>query len=569
MIRASAIVAAASTLPVVHASASPSARSSTIGLGQDEFETDVELTIPFNPFGQSIILDPHRAPNWGPFWVLFPHLWSGLLAFDENGAVVIDLAESITPNETADVWTIAIRPDLEFASGNILNAQAFIDSWKRALNPDQLSPMSTFMELVQGYLEFIQGQSTDIGFIAVDDLTIEIQLSKPYSSFPASLATFGWAVLDIAAMEAAESPSPAVPGIGMWQVTQYVDGDRIVCEPHPATPTPLSPSISSLIWQIVDGPDAVATSFDMYTSDLVPVADVPASVLPSVAGDEALAAELVAIEPQSSTMAIGMDFSQAPFDDLRFRQAVAASIDRDTWANEIQAGEFVPAQAIVPPSVNLTSGYESAAAIEFSPTDANALLEDAAYDAEAGEVDVVYYQPATDTPEQQEQAAALLSMIRENSGLVIRHDASLTADQIDSLQQDNGGRQFDILWWWTASDTPSLLETVGASESPAMAGVFNWSAEIEPVEDQEVGPASTQFDELIAQANSSTEDGERNALHREAEQLLLDNAVYVPLGHWVQRFVQKPWLTGTRQGPWSGSIPVRFDEAVLVLPRSE
>jgi ABC-type transport system substrate-binding protein len=307
----------------------------------------------------------------------------------------------------------------------------------------------------------------------------------------------------------------------------------------------------------------------MYTSDLVPLADVPASILPAVAEDEALAAELVAIEPQSSTMAIGMDFSQAPFNDLRFRQAVAASIDRNTWANEIQSGEFVPAQAIVPPSVNLTSGYESATAIEFSPTDANALLDDAAYDAEAGEVDVVYYQPATDTLEHQEQAAALLSMIRENSGLVIRHDVSLTADQIDSLQQDNGGRQFDILWWWTASDTPSLLETVGASESPAMAGVFNWSAEIEPAEDQEVGPASTQFDELIAQANSSTDDAERDALYREAEQLLLDNAVYVPLGHWVQRFVQKPWLTGTRQGPWSGSIPVRFDEAVLVLPRSE
>jgi hypothetical protein len=45
------------------------------------------------------------------------------------------------------------------------------------------------------------------------------------------------------------------------------------------------------------------------------------------------------------------------------------------------------------------------------------------------------------------------------------------------------------------------------------------------------------------------------------------NAVYIPLGHWVQSFVQKPWLTGTRQGPWSGRLPVRFDRNVTVVER--
>jgi oligopeptide transport system substrate-binding protein len=575
MVRASAILGAAATIPASRAIAASATQATWQQRAQDDFETGVELTIPFNPYGQPITLDPHRAPNWGPFWVLFPHLWSGLLAFDENGGVVLDLADSVEPNETADDWTVAIRPGLQFASGNPVNAQAFIDSWKRALNPDQLAPMSTFMERVQGYEEHIQGQSPEIGFTAVDELTIEITLSEPYSSFPASLATFGWAVLDLAAMETIESATPGasgisgVPGIGMWQVTEFVDGDRIVCEPHPGTPTPLSPSISKLIWQVVDGPDAAATTYEMYQSDVVPVADVPSSLLPSVTEDDALAAELIAIEPQASTLAIGMDFSQAPFNDLRYRQAVAASIDREAWATDIQKVEFVPGQAIVPPSVNLTSGYESAVPIEFSAEEAASLLESAGYDPDSGEADVVYYQPATDTLEQQEQAAALLSMIQENAGLVVRHDTSLTADQISSLQNDNGGRQFDILWWWTASDTPSLLETIGTSTSPAMAGVFNWSTEVEGVDDQVPGDASAEFEELILQANATTDDVERNALFREAEQLLLDNAVYVPLGHWVQRYLQKPWLTGTRQGPWSGSIPVRFDDAVLILPRSQ
>ncbi len=569
MLRASAIVGAASAIPHSRVSAAPLADPGSTHLAQDEFETDVELSIPFNPFGQPITLDPHRAPNWGPYWVLFPHLWSGLLAFDENGGVVLDLAESIEPNDTADVWTVAIRPDLQFASGNPVNAQAFIDSWKRALDPNRPAPMSTFMELVQGYPEYIRGESADIGFNAVDDLTIEITLSRPYSSFPSSLATFGWAVLDLAAMETAEVVPLAPPGIGMWQVTEFVDGERIVCEPHPATPTSVSPSISRLVWRVLDGPDAATDVLDLYQDDALPVADVPASILPSVTEDETLAAELVAIDPQSSTMAIGMDFSQAPFNDLRYRQAVAAAIDRDAWATEIQQDQFVAAQSVVPPSVSLTSGYEPATPIEFSPSEAASLLESAGYDLESAEFDLVYHQPATDTPEMVDQVAALLAMIQENSGLVIRHDTSLTAEQIELLHQDNGGRQIDILWWWTATDTPSLLETIGTSTSTAMAGVFNWSAELEAVDDQAPGDASAEFDELITEANATTDDVERNARFREAEQLLLDNAVYVPLGHWVQRYLQKPWLTGTRQGPWSGSIPVRFDEAVLVLPRTQ
>src|SRR5690606_14005479 len=124
-------------------------------LAQDDIETDVEVALPFNPFGQAVSLDPHRAPNWGPFWTLLPHVWAGLLAFDENGAVIADLAESVEPNETADVWTARIRPDLRFASGNPITADSFLASWLRALDPVRPAPMATFMQRVAGYDDYL------------------------------------------------------------------------------------------------------------------------------------------------------------------------------------------------------------------------------------------------------------------------------------------------------------------------------------------------------------------------------------------------------------------------------
>ncbi len=572
VMRTGAVIAAATALTggaaaITSAAAQQPTRRFT---AQDDIETDVEITLPFNPFGLPVTLDPHRAPNWGPFWVLLPHVWSGLLAFDELGAVVPDLAEAVVPNETADVWTATLKPDLSFASGNPVSAQSFVDSWLRALDPRLPAPMVSFMELVQGFDAYIAGESDEIGFVAVDESTIEITLSEPFSSFPASLATFVWAAVDLTMIDGQDEAEPllAGAGAGLWQFTEFVDGERIVMVPNENSAGPPSPSVSSVVWQILDGPGADSLALDLYNSDAVVSIDVPASLMASVAGDDALAPELITIESHSSTMAIGMDFNQEPFGDLRVRRAVATAIDREAWANEIWNGEFVPATGLVPPVVSLTAGYESASLIPFDPDAASALLAEAGIDSEANMPDIVYYQPASDSPDQIERHAALLDMISASSGLVVRHDATLTADQIAALEGDNGGRQFDIVWWWTVTDTAVLVETIGSPGSPYMVGWFNWSPELEAVDDQSPGDAAAEFEELIAAANESTDQDARNDAHRQAEQLLLDNAVYVPLGHWVQRYLQKPWLQGTRQGPWSGRIPVRFDADVVVIGRN-
>lgn len=569
LMRAGAVLAAASGLGLAHGvtRVTASAPSRTL-LVQDDIETGVELAIPFDPFGQPVILHPHRAPNWGPFWVLLPHAWAGLLAFDEFGSVVPDLAESVVPNDSADVWTATLRPDLVFASGNPITAQSFVASWMRALDPRQPAPMASFMALVEGYDAYIAGESSEIGFRAVDDLTIEITLSQPYSSFPASMATFVWAAVDLSVADDPDAGDPVFAGAsaGSWQFSELIDGERIVMVPNELAAEPASPSIARVTWLVAEGPDANARGLADYQSDAVASLDVPASLLATIEADETLAAELVTIESQASTMAIGMDFNQPPFDDLRVRQAVAAAIDREVWAAEIQAGEFVPATGLVPPVVNLTSGYQSAAPIAFDPARAASLLDQAGIDPEATP-DIVYYQPATDSADAIEQRAALLAMIASNSGLEIRHDVTLTSEQIVALQGDNGGRQFDIVWWWTVTDTPALLETVGLPESSWMTGWFNWSAELEGINGQTPGTLATEFAELVTGANADLEPDSRNEAFSQAESILLDNAVFIPLGHWVQRYVQKPWLQGTRQGPWSGRIPVRFDADVVVRGR--
>ena len=68
----------------------------------------------------------------------------------------------------------------------------------------------------------------------------------------------------------------------------------------------------------------------------------------------------------------------------------------------------------------------------------------------------------------------------------------------------------------------------------------------------------------MAKADVELDADVRNDLYQQAEALVLENAVYVPIGNWVPMFVQKPWLEGTRHGPWTGRLPVLFDQNVVV-----
>ncbi|MDQ3043676.1 MAG: peptide ABC transporter substrate-binding protein [Chloroflexota bacterium] len=561
-------VATAKFGPLVSAAPSGLSAEGGAAMFQDEpIQTDVEIAVPFNPFGQPVTLDPHRAANWGPFWVMFPNVWGGLMRYTETGQVALDLAESYTVSEDGLVYTFKIRPDARYASGNNVVAEDFVRSWRRALENSNPSPMVSFMRLVSGYEAYLSGESDELGFRAVDETTVEITLEVPINYFLSYLAAFVWSVVDPAVLESAGENGfvLADAGTGPWRFTEHEDGVQFVMEPNTNHYGGNSPSIVRIVWPIVAGEQADSTALNLYREDLAVSADVPLSLKASVESDPALAEELVRIEPYGSTRAIGMDFTKEPFNDVRVRRAIALAVDRERWSNEIWEGTFAPALSFSPPVLNVTAEYQAPEASNQDLDEARQLLEEAGFPNGEGLPEIVYYQGADEAPEEIERAAALLEMIQEAVGVAITHDVTRTNEQIQALASDNDGRQFDILWWWNVTETPHLISEVCRTDSPFMTGVFNWTADIEPIGDFDPGADARRFDELMAQADVERDNDARNELYRQGEELVLLNAVYIPLGHWVQYYVQKPWLRGTRQGPWTGRLPVWFNQDVVVV----
>jgi len=569
LMRWSAVAAAAVATTRVGAgsvAAAPATTRQARSRFQDNVVSDAKITIPFDPWGQDVTLDPHRTVNWGPFWVMFPNVWGGLLRYDQNGAVENDLAESFEVSDDGETYTFHIKPDLQFASGNPVNADAFIFSWQRALDPANPSPMADFMSLVEGYDDYVAGNSTDIGFEKIDDLTIAISLNDAYNFFPSMLAAYVWSVVDPAVVEELGDDEFVFGGAGTgpWQFSDFDPTNSLVMTPNPNYWDGTSPSLTELTWLFLTGPDAASAALELYQSGNAVSADVPLSLLETVTSDETLNAQLVRIEPQGSVRAIGMDFNQEPFNDVRIRRAVAMSIDRAAWANDIWEGTWVPAGGMLPPVLSTIAGYTSPDGIAFDADAAKALLEEADYPNAEGLPTITYFQASEDSDSDKGRDAALLAMIKENSGIDIVHDTSLSMQQIVDQTADNGGSQFNLVWWWNIYNTPHLLTVVGDPDAPAMAGVFNWSAELEPAGDFDPGADAANFQDLVGQADEEGDEATRNDQYSQAEALLLENAVYIPLGYWVQMYVQSPALQGTRQGPWTGRIPVLFDKNVVL-----
>ena len=551
------------------AQAAPRRWSAARAYQDGEIEQDAEIVVPFDAFGNAVTLDPHRSADYGGFWVMYPNVWAGLLRYDELGAVVLDLAESYDVSDDGLTYTFVVRPDAVYASGRQVVADDFIASWARALDPGNASPMASFMQHVAGYQDYLdQAEGAALGFRAVDDRTVEITLSEPYSFFPSYLAAFVWSVADPQVLQTAGEENFVVNGAGAgpWQFSDYELDTQFVMEPNPNYYGGASPSLARIVWPILSGPDAAAEALDRYRADEVVSADVPLSLRAEVQEDPVLSQELVRIETAATTRSLAMDFNQAPFDDVRVRRAFALAFDRDRYA-EIYEGTWTPTTVFSPPVLRELAGYEPPDGLEFDPDAAVALLEEAGYPNGEGLPTIVYYHPAGEAAAELERVRAVLQIFEDNLGIAIVVDDALTLDQINELQTDNGGRQFDFMWWQNVTETPHLLSEVFRPDSPYMEGVFNWRPDLEPSGEFDPGADAQTFADLMAQADLEQDEAARNDLYRQGEELVLRNAVYVPIANWIPEFVQKPWLQGTRQGPWTGRLPVLFDQDVVVLQR--
>ena len=478
-------------------------------------------------FSDPPTLDPHKTSDTTSAFII-GEVYSGLVTLNTDLQIVPDIAERWEISEDGTVYTFHLLPDAKFADGKPVTAQDFVYSLNRAANPELASPVArTYLSDIVGVTEVLDGEATEIsGVRAIDERTIEFTIDAPKAYFLAKLTYPTAFVVDKANVEAGgdrwtDSPNSTGP----FMLKEYKIGEHIILERNdnfyrePAY-------IDRVVFNLAGG-QAMA----LYENDEIDITGVSIFDLERLKDpNEPLSKELKIAPPGFSVSYIGFNVDEPPFDDVHFRRALNLAIDKELIANEVLAGLRVPAYGILPPGFpGYTEGIEGLAFDEEKAKEEMAMSK--------------YADPAT-------RPRIILSVTGTGGDIGIDMQVILEMwkntlgveveiQQVEwaTYLQDLNRRNFQVYALGWAADYPDpqdFLDILFHTESETNHGAYS----------------NPEVDALLEEARVERDGNKRVELYNKAEQMIIDDAAWVPLWYDSERnLLLKPHIKDYRLVP--------------------
>ena len=129
------------------------------------------------------VLDP-RLGGDEPTTHVIRMLFEGLMRRDAEGKVVPAVAERYDVFENSTVYIFHLRETL-WSDGHPVTAHDFEHAWKKSLDPKTLSHGAQNFYMIKNAKESVEGlvSPDEIGVLALDDLTLRVELACPVPYF--------------------------------------------------------------------------------------------------------------------------------------------------------------------------------------------------------------------------------------------------------------------------------------------------------------------------------------------------------------------------------------------------
>ena len=314
-------------------------------------------------------LDPHLTGDTTS-GAIVAELYSGLVALDTELNIVPDIAESWDISEDGKRYVFHLRENAKFHDGSIVTAQDFKWSLERASSPDTESPLAdTYLGDIVGVKDLLNNRANEIvGVKVIDKHTLAITIDAPKAYFLAKLTYPTSYVLDQDNVEQGGKNWTDNPnGTGPFKLGEYKIGERIILEPNEYFYRSKA-KLDKVIFNLAGG-----QSMAMYENGEIDITGIGLADLDRVRDTaNPINSELVIAPPEFSIYYIGFHTGQPPFDDIKFRQALNYSVDKELIAKELYSGLTMPAYGILPPGM---PGYNSKLeGMRFDPEKAKELI---------------------------------------------------------------------------------------------------------------------------------------------------------------------------------------------------
>lgn len=395
------------------------------------------------------------------------------------------------------VYTFHLRRDVRWSDGVPLDAEQFVYSWRRLVDPATAAEYAYFLYPVRNARALNAGELDDpnrLGVRALDAHTLRVELEAPLVYFP-SLTTFMVTFpgrRDLVERHGSRWTEPEhLATLGAFRLEEWRHEYKIVLAANPEYYGP-APALERVTGYMVD---MESTALVLFEQGLLDVVRLPALEIRSYRERAEYRTR-----PLLRGYYYGFNTREPPFDDVRVRRALAMAIDRSRFPRVLQGGE-VPSSSWLPPGMphhNMEIG------LAFDPERARALLAEAGVDAAAlPPVRIVY------NTDQSHKLVAETVQAQWGEHLGLR------------VELEN--REWKVFLKEVVNDPPPVFRLGWGADFPDPDNFMNLFTSTSA--NNHTGWGDPRYDALIERAARERDPAARQALYDEAQRILCEEQV--------------------------------------------
>ena len=515
----------ASTAPTASSATSAAPAASSAALPADAAAADQQVYV-VTTSNEVKVLDFYEAVYARP--AIADVFSDPLVRLSKDNTIVPGAALSWKGSDDGKTWTFNLDKNLVWSDGNPVTADDYVKTLQYGADPKHAWDFTWYFQgVIAGWDDAIAGKIPldQLGVKRGADantLVITTQVAAPY--LPAMLlysAPLSKAALEKSGPLYNTKPETAVSA-GPFILKEWVKDQQITYVRNTKYKGTLTPALTKIIIKIADQKTdftAYQNGEIDYTATLAPADIKVATADPDISKD---------IHPSFQdfrTNYLFFDVTQAPFDNLKVRQAISHVIDRDAIQKAILGPAGSPAYAWLAPGFPAAQGDALKDIQKYDIAAAKQLMADAGFpNGQNFPNQTMWLRNASALD--QAVANAIASSMKQNLGINVEVSNKDTKLFMDNLTAKPTKIAFGFLSYGMDFVDPYNMLSVWLS-----GGRHSWS--------------NKDFDQKVKDAAAFTGDSAtRIKMFQDAEKILVSDIAGAFIYHTTQVQLLKPYIKG-------------------------
>jgi len=311
-------------------------------------------------------------------------------------------------------------------------------------------------------------------------------------------------------------------GTGPFKLEEVQFGEAIVLKKNEAYYRDPKPQLDRVNFTLSGG-----SAMIRYENDELDITPVSINNIERVTDPANPLSEDLLINTEISVFYLGMNVKKPPFDDRLVRRDFNYALNKEKIVNVVYKETVPVAKGIIPPTMPNYSNPDLVS-LDYDPDKALALIAESSY-GDVSELPEITLYTTGGGGSAARIDEAIVASYQEALGVEISiQQTDWSTFLMDLSQEDSPLQFFEVGWIADYPDPQNFLEVKFHSQS----------------QQNYLGYSSPEVDALLDEAALEQDSDRREELYRQAEQLIINDAPWVPLYYSTEYWLVKPHVKG-------------------------